>query len=623
MAKDNGERHMAPAATPAQKPVLGAWQGNTFRFLSPAHERGWQQQAYRQSIDPDRWQQQPPVDHQTQALLDDMPHLGGGQYFHGPDGNYRRVTMELREDRDIADIRRKAFNELAQSGVTWKELAQYPDDKPHPGEAEALAVREARRSAADSTTKAAGANQANFRFGPTTAKPDLTRVAPDIGLDLGGDAANWGSPSKESGTAPVLVATTDKAVSGLPKEVEKSQPFVAPSPLNPGQRRSFNERLVGRHANDNNRSPANDNSPGVGVQSASTRNDRPAEKILPGMPIVVGAEAADDDKREVDDRLFNWKRKGYAAPEPSEYAIYSASDEGRFTYLEEMKDEWSRLLGQNPEKVFRSMAGEVEKLSNAAMQDFYTGYRRVAAPAERDEIVDAVMKMVFAPAEHWATPGNKPNETIVAQKPFLGVVRSTDISGSDLARAFSEAATLIEEGNIEKSGGRPGSKETRRIIAHVVKKLAKAIEACGGQVRSRFYGPNEKFLRSANGGTKGGSFADKLLEFEYNGKRIGFFGNHAGMYADGLTLKPNEANQISKLVENIAQGMRDGTLEIDAAGVGYFAKRKPSQSLKDYLRTVNDFVKKMVDCKRPFLIRIRVEKPQYPDQIPLNDNFER
>ena len=623
MARDNGERLMAPAAAPAQKSVLGAWQGNAFRFHSPTHERHWQQQAYRQSVDPDRWQQQAPVDHQTQALLDDMPHLGDGQFFHGPDGKYRRVTMELREDKGIADIRRKAFNELAQSGVTWKDLAQYPDDKPHPGEVEALAVREARRAAADGTARLASANQVNDRFGPAVAKPDVTRVAPVIGLAIGGDAAKWGLPPNESDPTPVLVATTDKAVSGLPKEVEKAQPFVTPSPLTPGQRRSFNERLVGRPANDNTRAPANDNNPGVGVQSVPNHSDRSAQKILPGMPIATGAEAADEDKRDVEDRLFDWKRKGYDAPQPSEYAIYSASDEGRFAYLEEMKDEWSRLLEQNPEKVFRSMAGEVDKLSNAAMQDFVTGYRRQPYPAEKTEIENAVAKMVFAPAEHWTTFGDKPNETILAQKPFLGVVRSTDISGSDLARAFSEAATLIEEGDIEKFGGRPGSKETRRIIAHVVKKLAKAIEACGGQVRSRFYGPDEKFLRSANGGTKGGSFADKLLEFEYNGKRIGFFGNHAGMYADGLTLKPNEANQISKLVGNIAQGMRDGTLEIDAAGVGYFAKRKPSQSFKDYLRTVNDFVKKMVDCKRPFLIRIRVTKPQYPDQIPLNDNFER
>jgi hypothetical protein len=617
MARDNGERLLAPTATPTRKSTLGSWLGSTFRFHSPEHERDWQQRAYRQSVDPDRWQQQPPVDHQTQSLFDGMPDLADGRYFFGPDGKYRLMTMDLREDRDIADIRRKAFNEFVQSGVTWDALAQYPDDKPHPGEAEALAARETKRATADTAAKATDAGRVGDRFGPETAKPDLTRIAPDIAPDLAGQSADWGLPTKEPGPAPVLVATSDKTISGLPKEVERSQPFVTPSSRTPAQRRNFNEKLVGRTANDNHRIAANDNVLTAAGQNIQGRVEGQASERLIGAPTATAGEAPDADADwQVTNRLFNWQRDGKSAPAPTEYAINVASDEGRFVYLEEMKDEWSRLLEQDPEKVFRSMASEAEKLSNAAQKDFHEAYRRTATPEEVAEIDDAVAKIVFAPAEHWTKAGDKPNEQVVEPKPFLGVIEPVELAGSELASAFYQAAKVVAEGKVEKFGGRPGSKETRQIIARVVEKLAKAIEACGGSVKSRFYGTNEKFLRS--GQAKGGSFADKFLKFEYNGKTIGFFGNHAATYADGVTLRPNEANQIQKIVGNIARGLEHGDLEIDAAGVGYFSKRKRGQSMKDYLRTVNDFARKMVDCKRPFLIKIRIEKPTI--EFPQNDN---
>ncbi len=120
MARDN-DQIVRRLAAPGQKSLLGSPQNKSFQFASPEHERIWQQQAYRQSVHPDRWQGQPPVDSQTQSLLDDMPHLGSGQFFRGPDGKHRRVTMEMREDRDVQSIRRNAFNEFAQSGVTWAE----------------------------------------------------------------------------------------------------------------------------------------------------------------------------------------------------------------------------------------------------------------------------------------------------------------------------------------------------------------------------------------------------------------------------------------------------------------------------------------------------------------------
>jgi hypothetical protein len=522
--------------------------------------------------------------------------------------------MELREDKDIADIRRKAFNELAQSGVTWKELAQYPDDKPHPGEAEALAVREAKRAAAGSTTKAVGANPVNDRFGPESAKSDVTRVAPDIGLNLAGDAAEWGLPSKESSPAPVLVATTDKAVSGLPKEVEKLQPFVTPSPLTPGQRRSFNDRLVGRPANDNRRPAANDNESGAAsVNPAARVESEPAQSSL-GMPVVGGGEAVPDDETDwqTADRLFNWSRKGKPAPAPSEYAVYAVSDEGRFTYLEEMKDEWSRLLEQNPEKVFRSMEAEVEKLSNAAMQDFVTGHRRQPYPAEKSEIEDAVAKMVFAPAEHWNKAGDKPNEMVSEAKPFFGIVEPERLSGQEAADALDGAARAISQLEIEKFGGRLGSEETRDMAELMTQKLAAAIKACGGEIVDTYHGRKERLIRRDPNSLKDANWADVGSDFKYNGKQIGAYANHSGTWANGRTLLANEARQIYSLARNLAHAVGRGDLGITVAGLGYFSKRKPNQSMEDYLKKMDEFISDMIDCGRPFLVRSSFMKLEEP-----------
>ncbi len=59
-------------------------------------------------------------------------------------------------------------------------------------------------------------------------KPDLTKVAGDLDLDLATDALPSGIKSNDQSKS-VLVASNDRAVSGLPKEVKETQPFLAPS----------------------------------------------------------------------------------------------------------------------------------------------------------------------------------------------------------------------------------------------------------------------------------------------------------------------------------------------------------------------------------------------------------
>jgi hypothetical protein len=102
MARDNRDRLTAPMADGGKRPAfraLGHWNAEKFEFTGPDEEREWLAQAYRQSVHPDRWQGKPPVDAHTQSLLDDVPHLGAGQFFRGPDGKHRRITTDLREDK--------------------------------------------------------------------------------------------------------------------------------------------------------------------------------------------------------------------------------------------------------------------------------------------------------------------------------------------------------------------------------------------------------------------------------------------------------------------------------------------------------------------------------------------
>jgi len=528
-----------------------------------------------------------------------MPHLGSGEFFFGPDGKYRRVTMDLREDRDIGDIRHKAFNELAQSGVTWKELAQYPDDKPHPGEVEALAVREARRTASDNAAKAVDAHQMSDRFGPEKVKQDLARVAPDLGLDLAGDAAKWGLPPKESARAPILVATTDQAVSGLPREVERSQPFVTPSPLTSGQRRSFNEKLVRGAANENHRVAANDNEASASAQTASTRNERQTEETPTGNPLIAAGEAAEREQRRHEDRLFNWKRIGTSAPTSTEYAIYAVSDEGHFAYLEDMKDEWSRLLEQHPEEVFGSMLSEVEKLSNAAQRDFFTAHHETATPTQIAEMEDAITKMVFAPAEHWTKAGDKPNEKLVEAKPYIGVQRPIALTGDQLAEALTRASAKIAVAQDAMQGGRPGSLSTRATAQLITEKLAAAIKACGGKVSVELYGHKEPQIQRVRHQVKGSRYPDSAVPFEAQGRNFGAFASHYTPGADGITMNLREATQWDGLIENIGRAIVRGELGIEAAGVGAVRKQGPNESDEDYLKMIDDLVKDMIDDLSP------------------------
>ena len=606
MARDRNEMVFkpVPAAADMKRPahqVLGVWDGDAFAFHSPQDEQAWRSQAYRQSVHPEKWQTQAPVDGQTQAVLDGMPELGDGRFYRGPDGKHRHRTMDQREDAEVHAIRQIAFNDFAKTGVTWAELAAYDDDKPHPGEEEAVAVSQSKAGTAAIGKSSTESNKARDMGALPANSNTITQVAGDLGLGLDQLADPWDEGSAVKMPQDVLVADSGKAVpAGLPKGWVNEASFGAPKwpTLTTKERRAFAESLVGHPGNTNIKAPSESNVTGQMPPSTAVK---PRTGV--GMTTEEVAEA------EYMNGLFNWQRQGKPAPAPKEYAIHAITDEGRFSYLEEKKDVWSGLVEAEPEEVLISMQGEVENLSVAAQRDFFTAHHREPTAQELAEINDTVEKVVFAPAEHWKEPTTSPDEpgNKVAPKPFIALERPKTLSGSELGDLFEQAAATIAQEPEERVVGRLGNGTNRKDIALIAEKLAAAIKACGGNVKAELYGRKEPQVQYVRGQVAQSRYPDVGMPFEMNGRTVSPFITHHDIKADGITMTTREGNQLQGLVINLARAIYQGDLSIDAAGIGAIPKRKKNQTDEEYHKMIDDLIKKMIDCRRPFLIKLDID----------------
>ena len=614
MARDRSDMAFNPLHDTAKvkRPAyqaLGVWNGDTFSFHSPQHERDWRSQAYRQSVRDDRWQTQPPVDHRTQTLLDDKPEIGEGQFYRGPDGMHRRKTSDQREDSDVQAIRRTAFDNYARTGVTWADLAAYDDNKPHPGEEEAVALSQA-KTGTEAADKALAWPNKTRDMGVLPKNPHaITQFPGNLGLGLDQLADPWDEGSRMTTPPDVLVAGNYQAnAPAIPRGWVTEPSFGAPKkPITPTKgRRDFVEGLIGRPANDNVKPAAGANTK-ARSESKLIGPAQPSSNLSPRTGIGMTAEEVAE--AEYMNGLFNWQRQGKAAPAPKEYAIHAVSDEGRFSYLEEMKDEWSRLVEVHPEKVLTSMIGEVEKLSVAAQRDFHTAHHREPTAQEIVEIDNALEKVVFAPAEHWTDTARSPNHRggEVAPKPYVALLRPQILTGNELAGLLEQAGTIIVQSSVEREGGRLGSRVSREDVELITKKLAAAIKACGGNVTAELYASKEPQVQYIRGQVRQSRYPDSGVPFEINGRSVAPFVTHYTPKADGISMITREAEQLRGLVVNLARAIYHGELGIDAAGIGSIPKRAKGQTNEEYEKLIDGLIKDMIDCRRPFLIKLDID----------------
>ena len=616
MARDRNDRTFNPihdiadAKRPAYE-ALGVWNGDTFSFHSPQHERDWRRQAYRQTVRDDRWHKQPPVDHRTQTLLDDKPEIGEGQFYRGPDGKHRRITMDQREDADVQAIRRAAFDDFAKTGVTWTDLAAYDDDKPHPGEEEAIALSQANKNRTSEATRSV-----NMKRGMDVLPEidnSLTRFTGDLDLGLEQLADPWSSSSVRSTPPAILVANNAKAVS-VPAWLKGfSEPTFGGTKgrtTTPKQRQEFLESLIGKPANDNTRSTK------IGTSVAPAPAISAAQGSNAKQPIYhksnVGAGDANDPTSGILDPTDIYYRARHDKANPptaKEVAIYTISDEGRFSYLEDMKDEWSRLVEAQPIAVLESMKGEVDKLSHYSNMNFFSAFHRPPTITELAEINDVVEKAVFAPAEHWTDAARSPNHRggEVAPKPYVALLRPQILTGNELAGLLEQAGTIIVQSSVEKEGGRLGSRVSREDVELITKKLAAAIKACGGNVTAELYASKEPQVQYIRGQVRQSRYPDSGVPFEINGRSVAPFVTHYTPKADGISMITREAEQLRGLVVNLARAIYHGELGIDAAGIGSIPKRAKGQTNEEYEKLIDGLIKDMIDCRRPFLIKLDID----------------
>jgi hypothetical protein len=597
----------------AGRPRRGRWDKGNFVFNSEEDEARWRRDAYRQSVSHDGWQRQNPVDDQLQATFDSMPELAEGRYFRGADDRYRPIGREQREAPEVERIRRRAFTELANTGITWEELGAYEPDKSHPGEDEAISLVQSNAMTGSAGEKSVSPDKIRDMGAlPEGPSNDLN---PDENLDLDAEqiAQVWGMATSKDSLPPVLLASNGKSVpSGLLKGLVTPPAFShrgRPTPTY--QRRyQFNRTLAVRRARDltTKQTPQTVQSPAPAVSSRTSISSSPKSQPDRITNVSTGSagHVVTDPEFAIANPLFNWRRDGGQPPAPAEFAVYAASDEGRFTYLEDRKDEWSRQLTSDPDYVFRSMTSEVDKLSVAAQNDFLTSYHRPANAAEVAEINDAVERIVFAPAERWSD-GKRHLGGAPEAKEYLGIEEPEVHSGDDLVSALERVGSVLAQEEIEKSGGRPGSVESRKAARLIAEKLAAAIKACGGKVKVELYGAREPQVQYVAGTVRGSRYPDTAVPYEYNGKTVAPMISHYSTKADGVTMSTREANQWSGLSINLARAIYQGDLGIDAVGLGTIPKKGKNQTDADYEKMIDDLVKKMIDCRRPFLIKLDID----------------
>ncbi len=186
------DQRKSDSKTSKDNGALGIWNNGSFQFHSPQHQSEWLKRAYRQSVNPEPWAKAPVVDRQTDAMLKALPEKVAGNYFVGPDGQYRSIGREQREASEVTDHRRQSVKPWLDTlpkkqQTTWQDLGDLPEDHPHPGEKEQVSRwMETYQGSKDQAPAVRVAEGPIFRFKPGIIDAPIVELEPRPALDGGG-----------------------------------------------------------------------------------------------------------------------------------------------------------------------------------------------------------------------------------------------------------------------------------------------------------------------------------------------------------------------------------------------------------------------------------------------------
>lgn len=129
LAQLSSEKDANPAPGTTSKLTHGKWvSSENFQYHSPANERAWIVDAYRQGVHHANWLYGNPADERTEAVVH-AGLAGGVSGFRGPDGQFRLGNFKTTEDPDVLKIKAASLRGKTASEIQGASL---------PGEQEAL-----------------------------------------------------------------------------------------------------------------------------------------------------------------------------------------------------------------------------------------------------------------------------------------------------------------------------------------------------------------------------------------------------------------------------------------------------------------------------------------------------
>lgn len=552
---------------------------NRARFGSAQARQDWYRSAYRQMIEKENWEGAEQVDSQTEAMLEAMPEMAAGQYFKDPNGKFRILRPEQREDPNVMQHRLDSvaawLDKLpAKAETRYADLANLGPDYPHPGEDEQVAkwlgISPASEQSAPPILVAKGTI--------TTLKPTMVDVPlvdvmpptklPPSGNGKGGSVSTAGGlppmPKRPTtqGTASInakakidsdIFASTLGAPAGgfeIPPvrnfDTPKNRPYPATATVLDTAQLAPVLSITAERAH---------NMPWMWLESRLREHDtyNPAENIVPMKDRPMRShprtpEAAAQDAIDVVHEIHlakgrDWNQELPLHPEAAEVEFQDALD----ATVTEAATLWIGRKQDIP------LANEIEQMRQ------YIAPRLVGYFPEdmRDRLLQAETKPATLPRIKDGPQGAR--ELITAL--IVGEVREVTINGEkiDLTEVQSQSQLATQSDNRAGSWGGPRIQRLNYLLGQALEKYLEACkeiskaEVVGGPKRplpnEKFEGPSEAYFQDPlRPGTGGSARTDITIRIQYGGQECLFSVNTVDVTGKGTPT----ARELRNLLRAIA-----------------------------------------------------------------------